>query len=1167
MTQEQKKEFEKTIKEINQKQFRLMTGFVNQGKDRTGLDLKFEWEDKSIFDYVDVKFKEIEIYMKDYDKREDNTHRLIGPINDLIKQFNNRKINYCTFFEKYKDFETDLQKASESEKYRVVYEDYEWQYNQSKSIAMSGIGGMGKSHFLWECQERIQTEKLYKSLFIYGKYFKDVKSIPWDNIVDYSKGKEFLLVIDGINEITDIDDRKYVYEKVKLLQQSKFSRIIMSYRTYSLPYLIDGKREEEYIDDLMKNTINFSGVDFDSAMDEIVANFKVDISYFYHLLYSNNAMQIRMLIESKILNDERLFNELRDKSVVSITFIYERYIKSACERLWNNSEFKTYYWNALKHVAKRLYNSNSFYFKKEDVTGKNVVPEKFINDLQNGGYIDSYDGVNYFFKWEQLSNYLIARSFNDDINGKSDEEIVEKFQRKANDFFTLKPFLIAVLADKYKKDFTKFINFVKKIKFKINHNEETLLNLVIKDEKNRKQLQEIIDFDNERRLFSIFGGIPNRIFNCESYFFEQLCSYNLRVIKHDFYFSTGEIIRKLKGNLHNLNGQYFVIDNAREFMQYACLCLLIPDETIIELAEKTIFDLIEIYDYDFSGIINCALEKFPSTLLKRSIYNVICHLSTEKREVYSGHLTAIRDDKSFVNAKVITNYCKGLNLKPFEYVKFSKQNLFYNYRKNYKAIKESFNDLNDLGGAISYIRFNKLFYSLHIENYNDLKLNFKLIDLKKDKVLSFNDRANKFVDRYNNCDCTVDIWTTFFDEQLEELKSSNKLNYEYVNQENLLWGFVCHLKKTFKYYGITDEDLDWYKENRYRQHKLYPDNITMLITICVEEYVGSLMCNYLQDECTVSYWENKIYLGFSPIEYTEEQVSLSTPLQAFNATTKALDDMVIKRLDSQYSKTKNKKWADNILSARRNVKAVLESYQYQGSEWILLSCYITHQTKGNKIRSRNNYSEECIIAYCATDYGINRRLPLDKYKTIEIDSFKGNIRDYSQQESAFCKNLSTFKSNSSNYQETNLVLPPSKIIKFMNLTFDVKKAAWVNDKGDVVILCNNNAYYRYGDGIGGTVYINKKYFDEIKEHLDIYYYAFTERLSYETGTYGNADIHLIVKNDRVTKMCMNTGGRETDDTIFKRKCRDCIIYKNYNDIEEHRAEDLSAIEDILINYI
>lgn len=39
MTQEQKKEFEKTIKEINQKQFRLMTGFVNQGKDRTGLDL------------------------------------------------------------------------------------------------------------------------------------------------------------------------------------------------------------------------------------------------------------------------------------------------------------------------------------------------------------------------------------------------------------------------------------------------------------------------------------------------------------------------------------------------------------------------------------------------------------------------------------------------------------------------------------------------------------------------------------------------------------------------------------------------------------------------------------------------------------------------------------------------------------------------------------------------------------------------------------------------------------------------------------------------------------------------------------------------------------------------------------------------------------------------
>lgn len=208
-----------------------------------------------------------------------------------------------------------------------------------------------------------------------------------------------------------------------------------------------------------------------------------------------------------------------------------------------------------------------------------------------------------------------------------------------------------------------------------------------------------------------------------------------------------------------------------------------------------------------------------------------------------------------------------------------------------------------------------------------------------------------------------------------------------MNQENLLWGFVCHLKKIFKYYGITDEDLVWYKENRYRQHKLFPDNITMLITMCVEEYVGSLMCNYLQDKCTVSYWENEIYLGFSPIEYTEEQVSLSTPLQTFNATTKALDDIVIKRLDSQYSKSKNKKWADNIRSARRNVKAVLKPYHYQGSEWILLSCYITYQTKGNKIRSRNNYSEECIIIYCATDYGINKRLPLDSCLKMQCVQF------------------------------------------------------------------------------------------------------------------------------------------------------------------------------------
>lgn len=1160
-------EFLNKIKSINATQANFMNGFVSQANDRAGKEIKFEWEDKTLFDCVDFKFNEVEIYLRDGDKREDDTHRLIQPVNNLIKKFNSRLIDYYEFIIKFKQIESNLIEAGKSERYSIRYENFELQYADFKSVAIKGVGGMGKSHFLWECQNEIQSKNLYASLFIYGKYFNDVASIPWDDILEYAKEKEFLLAIDGINEIVDADKRSYVYSQIKTLLDCKYIRIIISYRTYSLHSLIDGQIEESFIDSLLGNTINFAGVDFDSSIMEIVTNFKVDISYFYTILYSNNPMQIRMLIESEILNNSRLYEEeLSSKSVVSITFIYERFIKSACRHLWKERE--QVYWEAIKDLCKVLYQSNRNYFLKEDICSAEIDSDKFIADLKNGGYIDTYDYEKYYFSWEQLSNYLIARSFNDELKGKTDDEIIALYSKKSSEFPRISQFLISVLVDKYHKKFDKFISFITKVNPNIN--EETLLNIVIKNVSDRQKLQNCLSVNNTLKVFSMFGGIPKRVFNCETYFFKNFFDRNTVIIKDELFYGLNkvEVFRKLKNNLHNLNGKYFNKENANEFLQYAILCLLIPDNDIVEYAEKTIYDLIELYDDDFSSVIFYALDRSKSPLIKRSIYNVVCHLPTGKKQGYSQVFDKIERNFNFINAKVIDNYCHHLKLKPFKYVHLRKKNLFLSYNRVIPKIKSEFDEYKSLGGIMATIRMHKLFYALNMEYYHKLKLNFELIDLPKREIINFNRQANSIVSKFNKCNCSIEIYDNMFDDIIIGLQKKTPLCFSLINQEDLFYGFVAHLYAQFSFYGITDEDLKWYKDNSYRQHKLYPDNVTLIIAVCVEEYIGSLMCNYFLSNSKVSYWDNQIYLGYSPMKYEEEQIKLCTPLNTYNEVIDKLDLLAIKRLNDSYTGMKNAKWADSKRASFRSIKSILKPYCVDGVEWIMLGCYITNHTY-YKNRGRNgNFSQETIIINCATNYNKNKKRLLDKYMTIKLENYNDSVFDYADISSDFCKLIAPIKTDRSLFAENNLSFPPSSIISRLGLTFDSKRAAWVNDLNEVVILCNNNLYRWYKEDIGRTIYIKKEYFEEIKDVLQLYYYIFTEKLSYETGHYSNeSDMHIIIKNDRIRKVCKNNASKETDIRKTYRKCLNCSIYMVNNEHQLSIQKSIQNFKDYFGQYL
>ena len=1131
------------INKINKNQLKNMTGFVLNGKSSSQRqNLQFEWEDKSLFDYVNLKFDELKLYTKSYEKPDDQTHELIAPINNIIKKFNDRKIDYFTFLKLYTNLEVNLQQALKSEKYSIRYENFQNHFLEASFSSLKGVGGLGKSHFLWECQKLIQSEKLYKSLFIYGKFFKDIESIPWNKIIEYSKEKEFLLVIDGINEIPDINKRIYIYDKIKELKKCKYSRVFISYRTYSLTNKIDKIEEEHYIDELMGNTIYFQGVDFDSSITQIVKNYKIDFSYYYHVLNTNNPMRINMLIEGNIFNDKELIEKFKTLPIISITTIYERYILSACRKLWKADKNK--YWNEIKSICKNMYKFNRSYFVKEDFSSKKLDFYKFVHDLENGGYVVNYDGM-YYFSWEQLSNYLIARTFHDDIKGKSIDETVSAFERKSQEFPNIKQFLLSVVVEKYHANYKNLIQFFDKTTPTIT--EETLSNIVINDISIRKELQNHIKVTNNFNLFAKLGGLPDRLFNCESYYFDLITKRNIKIIKPKIFSDKSEIIRKLKCILHNINGEFFVIENAIEFFKFASICLLIPDETILELSEKIMLDIIENNEIDFFDDLSIMVARKNSALFKRAIYNVICHLSKEKLVKYKSLLNKIRNNKSFINAKILTNYSKLITKKPFNYVDFSKINLFEKYKNKLDNIKDGFNEFKSFGGLIAHIRLHKLYYSLNMDNYNSLKLNFRLPNIDKRQMLKFNALTNNLIKIYNKCNCPIEIWDSYFDKEMDYIKNKIFDHYSIVNQEGLFWGFVYHLQKTLKYYGISNEEITWYKEHSYSRFSIYPDNVSCIVSICVEEYVGSLMCNYFNDECKISYWEdNKIYLGFEPISYDEEQVALCSPLSSYNEIVRVLDNLVINRINDSYKIKRNKRWADNKSLSFKNCREILKPYKLNDQSWILLSAYISPHYYYKVKNQKRDYSEECIIVHCATNYNKNKKQPLNRYKTIEIGNYKNSIYDYNKTNSDFCKNIDTLKNNNDIFGETNLVLPPSFLIKKLHLHYNHKDCSWVDESNSIVIICNNDIYHRYEDYIGHSIYINKKYLDENKNKLQLYYYIFTEKISYDTGVYSNkSDMHIIIKNGKVLKYNMNSGSRSKENIKFFTKCHKCILYKKF----------------------
>jgi len=229
----------------------------------------------------------------------------------LSSQYNFFKTDRDVFLKNIKELINTIRNKV-SNWYGLDFYTVEESIRQQEFCLISGEGGIGKSYFI-KCLEEEFEKNGIPHLCIYGKFEKDISNIDVNEIIrEGTKG--FVFMVDAINEMSE-EGQEDLLSMLETLVTIPNIRIILTHRTNSMDAEILGKYEN-----IAKSLYSFSGVSFESALNELLKSSVPDIYKYEEILYSNNALLLSMLCS--VLSDEKLV-EGTENSIASITFILE----------------------------------------------------------------------------------------------------------------------------------------------------------------------------------------------------------------------------------------------------------------------------------------------------------------------------------------------------------------------------------------------------------------------------------------------------------------------------------------------------------------------------------------------------------------------------------------------------------------------------------------------------------------------------------------------------------------------------------------------------------------------------------------------------------------------------------------------------------------------------
>lgn len=1098
----------------------------------------FEWDDTNIFNILKSEIPKLSL--SGYEIDNDLYQKNIKELAKLIESFNNRDINY----KEYKDNEynilielTKILNNKELNKSHIYLERY---YNHitidnilkfSRGVFIKGDGGIGKSFLLYKFVEELKKHD-NKFIISFGKFNKFFEGIDLENILELSKKELVYFIIDAFNEYNQNGRNKIINFISDNINNTNI-KFIVSYRNYSLE-----ESELIKITNLFDESYELYGVDMENALSNLINNYGIDVTKYEEIINLQNPLYIKLL--KKCLNDQKIIEELVN-SESQITFIYEQFIKSIDKKLWlytKNIVSKYMYDNEIKQI--------------EDSVLKQLLNTGFplyIDSLQQNGLLSSYidnGKIYYYFSIDTMNDFIIARSFFDDINNLNDDQIVSIINKKLKKLYSLYNAFIICLFDKFSDNIMRALKIIKKSNLKY-YFDARILRMIKFEEKSIQIFQQNVNFDLEDAINNLVG-YPNKPYNFCNYFnkyflkddayLNLMCNSKYNYINNDHFKRKAKIIASLiKREDYNSS-----IDKSKIFQEYFWFSFWFmgtSSEELRNLSKKNVYEICDKCNEFYEEIVNIYPE-LKDEYIKNGIIEIICTSSKNTIKKYSEFLKAIYYCDKELDSLKIVRVDNAIFDGRREYIKTKKNNLL-NIIKDEKIDDKVANILFKVDIYDKYLLPWRYWSKDHID------CNLKFIKNNKSKLTKINEfLTNKYPCLLNGvayCKFDKESLLNENDFKITEVKIEEK---KYLQ---LFQKIIYDVSEKYKF--NLEEDFENIRPEFFKNTLAYK-----VIELSRHILEGTLMCNYYTNEFCLNKntYENKIGYGiYNPYEYEDSfDLNFSHPYSLFNQLANKLDENIESKINQTIKKEKG--WEDDIENIKENLFKLISPITIKRKKWFLLSASLRYILK-------NEYGFEWMDTYlinCTFDSKKELTGIDDRYITIEQNKYNGAIKDYINCDIDECSIMNSIKFNSNDFQENSIVLPPANMVKKFNLRYRPTDSSWIDENDNIIIISNNNTKRHYNDVVTNSVYLCEEYFNKIQDYIN--YFSFTSRSRGE-GYSEKSEFHMQFNNVVGEIKSINNSEQKSKD--FKR-CDKC----NYNKIQtEEELEELRKEWNDLLNDI
>lgn len=1090
----------------------------------------YEWDNKRLFSYILGELpleREVNRYVgKELTNDQIKQREIVNKINEIIKRYNyNMKIEQDKLEELEKLY-SDLEQYIE--KYYTSYSDVINAIKFNKVFLISGPGGIGKSQFLYEFSEEINAKFNY--LCIYGKYCENIEISIYNQIKKITQNDRFYFIIDAINEL----DKTLREEIITFINENKNNqnlRIIISYRDFSM-----NSSEIEKIKKIVDEEEVFTGVDPDYALEKIAEKYNLDLSIYDKLLYDNNPLHLKLII--KTISENQLTNK-RLKPIIKGTYIYEQFIK----KVLSKSD-----WNITKNIVESMFENKT---KEINVSELNSITttdfEKYINKMKTNNFIGTYEYENDIYMYfinETLTDYLIARFLMDKIKDLSIREVKSDINEMIKVFYSIQDKIILMLFEKYENNIETAIKIVKETELKDYLNIDIFNETILNDINIRKIQKNFKPNIHIKKLLVNAGGNENNPFNCKNFLNSKLKQVYINEQLNLDRYDVTKIKNKLKRYVQTVSKFIYDDNYIEEKFWYGIWCSASVNKVNRALSKKLVYEITNVYPGYINKLISI-YDEISDEYIQEMIIQVLGSLKKNNKDIRK-FFNRIDDEKqcNIKNIYFISNYLYGEE----NFERFRKVNLLKDTDK-----RKDNNIFKFLNRVFFSFKYDYDFFGF--DSYSSsIAFQTKFIEEDKKNVI----KVNHFINKNFKCLDDDNCHSTYFKECFIDEKYN--INENLIDDKKIYLAWQKVFKKYLKKYRIKIKEL----EDIHVYEEIEKGIVYKALDLSFSYINGSITCNYYTNEFEV-YGDYKGY-QFNWYDKYREKAEIYYPIAVFNSSIENLDNKILKTIF--LPERKNIEWVKDSKLSLENIKKLIQPIRYENEYYYMIYGNIRLDEKSN-----DKYGNRWIDTYTINlaideNYNLSNISDDDRKYTIETEKYRGNIDDYKNTKYTLSTSLYSSSDLSDLYVTTDFNLPPTIIIKELNLNYDKFSTSWINSNNEKVVLVNNNEGIWYRNGCSGTIYLKKKYYDELKKKHNYKYFCFTEKYHPKTGYCTDSALQVQINSDNTIIKYKHYKSHKSS-SLNSPKCKKCIVYKKeQEDRKKWRNNKFKSflIDDILDDY-